>query len=132
MPKTSRTIRRVRALSLARGIEKRFLPRKLYRIAGTKRSRAVLLAILAAYQEALQRTDAAHIALHAAVAAEKAAERRVAKLTRELQVAVRSLFGDDRVVLGDFGWRPPRKPGPKTVEAKFQGVVKRAARRRAG
>jgi hypothetical protein len=131
MPKTSKTTRRARASRLALGIEKHLVSGKTYLIKGERFTRASLLALLAEYGEAQRRTDAARAALRGAVAAEALLDGRVDRLVQDMRLFILTTYGKKNLaMLGDFGWDPPRKRGPKTVEGKLQGVVKRAAKRR--
>ena len=131
MPKTSQTTKADRARSVLLGIEKRLAPLKSVTVRKKKRPVKQLAAVYTSYLDALDEVRRARGALAIAVRKERAAAKQVAALTRELKVIVQVFCGGGVDVLGDFGWAPPKKPGPKTVAAKFDGVSKRAAAREA-
>ena len=131
MPKTSQTTKADRARSVLQGIEKRLTPLKSVKVRRKKRSVKELAAVYTAYLDALDEVRRARSVLALAVRKERAAARGVAALTPELKLIVRVICGGGVDVLGDFGWAPPKKPGPRTVAAKFDGVSKRAAGREA-
>jgi hypothetical protein len=106
---------------MARGIaEKAFTPRQL-------------VAAFQSHVDAIDEVDATRAALAAAVARERELARRMTELTRYVKMAVEARFGLSHKIYADFGWEVPKRPGPKTVEAKLEGRRKRATReRRAG
>ena len=77
---------------------------------------------------AIQRVRQAHADYQAALAA----ERRMRKPMQALTVDVRRAVMRELSPSGfpDFGWKTPRKPGPKTVASKLAGVEKRDAKKR--
>jgi hypothetical protein len=87
--------------------------------------------VVARYQaqlEAIQRVTVAWAAWQTALKAERAMRKPMRELTVALKAAVLQMLGPR--VLASFGWKKPRKPGPKTVKAKLAGVQKRAGKRR--
>ena len=71
------------------------------------------------------------MALAVAASRERKIGREVARFTQNFKVAVTVHCGSSAEVLGDFGWKVPKKPGPKTTAAKLAGVLKGQATRKA-
>jgi hypothetical protein len=132
MPKITKTEKRARARDAIAGLKKHFGPGEIKQLGGKATTRDGLVAVLQEHLDALAAVDAATVALRVAVARESALDRRVRALVRLLQHLVVSRLGADHAIFGDFGWKVPKKPGPKTVAAKAEGARKaeltRAAR----
>jgi hypothetical protein len=130
MPRISKLAKLTRARSITSGLFKHFAPRIKHRIAGNRYSQREMIAVFQSHLEAIEEVDAARARLGAAVQKERALGRRADALSMELKAFIENRFGANVVVLADFGWRPPKKPGPKTVAAKLAGVKKREAKRK--
>ena len=130
MPRISHVTKRMNASSVIGGLEKRFTNAK-QTVGGHAYTKKELIAFFQAHLDALDRLDAAHVALNLAAASERAVAKRVAAFTTNLKFAVAVLHGSSPDVLADFGWKPPTKPGPKTAAAKAAGAEKVRATRKA-
>jgi hypothetical protein len=131
MPKTSQLTRRIAAASIIAGIKKHLPPKGPYYMSGRELSRDELVAVFEAQVDAIDAIRTARAALSAAVARERAVARRLAPQLPLFRDALCHLLGFRSEVLADFGWRLPKKPGPKTATAKLAGVEKGRATRKA-
>jgi hypothetical protein len=92
---------------------------------------AQLAALFRDHDDAIAAVDRARAGLAAAVERERVAALRAVHLTRALKTVVHAHFGDSPEAWADFGWEVPRKPGPRTPEAKARGAAKGRETRRA-
>jgi hypothetical protein len=131
MPKTSQVIRQIRAANVVAGIRKHMPPgRKVY-LDGKAYTSKELIALFQEQVDAIDAVRSARAALTAAVRKERVVAKKVNAATLGLQSIVRPMFALGSAALADFGWAPPKKPGPKTTAAKLAGVLKAAATRKA-
>jgi len=131
MPRTSQLTRGQRASKVISGVEKRFPRRETYLLDGKPYSRDEIVAVFRDAVDALGAIQAARAALAAAIAKERATARRVQALMPRIVAYVGERFGSSADVFADFGWKLPKKPGPKTTAAKLAGLVKGQATRKA-
>ena len=131
MPKKSQLTKRTAAAGVIAGLEKRWHAGARIRVHGKDYSREELVALFRSQIEALEAIRLARIALSVAVASERGIARQVQSRMANLRDAVTMAFGSPPDVLADFGWKAPRKPGPKTVAAKRAGAEKLRATRKA-
>jgi hypothetical protein len=113
------------------GLERRFPPRMVHVIARKRYTTRQLVRLYQSQIDALAEIDHANAVLKVALAKEQAIAKEVAAMTAALKGLVHARLGMNITSWGDFGWTLPKKPGPKTVEAKLAGVRKRAERRAA-
>ncbi len=66
-----------------------------------------------------------------AVAKEGALARELVLFTQSLKARVRAYYGSAPTVLADFGWKAPKKPGPKSAAVKAKSAEKARATRKA-
>ena len=131
MPRIPKVDKLMQATSAIRGLTKHFPKEGKLGVGGKAMSRAGVIALFQAHLDAMQEVDRARAALRTSVTKERALAKR-AKATRVLlKDCLRSRFGTDLEVWGDFGLKLSKKPGPKTVAAKLAGVRKREAARAA-
>jgi hypothetical protein len=131
MPKISETTKRAQASRILDGLARRFKPREKLMIAGTLYTIPQLTAILQGHLAALTELRTMRAALAGKVQEERAIAKQVSELRADLLLVVQSRFGRNPVTLGDFGFKMPKKPGPKTVEAKARGAERLRATRKA-
>jgi hypothetical protein len=131
MPRTTQTARSAAATAVLRGITKRLVAGKTYSVDGKTYSPKEIAARYQAYLDALEGLRSARAALRLAVANERKVARQLAALTVGLKTMLTVQFGTSNVVLADFGWSVPKKPGPKTVAGKVAGAAKARATRAA-
>jgi hypothetical protein len=130
MPRVAKVIKRARASSILAGLKKRYEPDDVLNVGGKKCTRRELVDLYQAHLDALRAVDETAAAASAAVAKERAIARDLGPVTFFLKVWVESTLGRSPVILGDFGWEVPKKPGPKTVAAKARGAEKLRETRR--
>ena len=130
MPKMSKAMRAVRAMGIIAGIEKRFGRRNILALGGRQYTPGELAAVFQSQIDAVDQVDAAHAAVVNAVAREREIARTVRNLTRLLRFWIGAEFGSDAEAWADFGLTAPKKPGPKTVEAKLAGAERARATRK--
>jgi hypothetical protein len=131
MPKKSQSTKYSAAMSVIAGLEKRWRAGERFKVSGKMLTREELVGLYRSQIESIHTLRAARAALAFAVAQERAITKRVEMQTPRLRAAVVNQFGFGPDVLADFGWTAPKKPGPKTVEAKRAGAEKLRATRKA-
>jgi hypothetical protein len=131
MARKSQTAKYSAAVHVIAGLEKRWRAGDRLKLFGKAFIREELLALYRSQIEAIHAVHTARAALASAVAQERAIASRVQAQTPKLRVAVTNEFGFGPDVLADFGWTAPKKPGPKTAEAKRRGAEKLRATRKA-
>jgi hypothetical protein len=124
MSKTSKVVKRAQAARVIAGISKHFAGKTGIDVGGKRYTPKQLVGLFQSHIDAIEEVDAAHAAGAVAVAKERKAALRVRDATRYLKMVVEVEFGPDAVAWDDFGWELPKKPGPKTVEAKLEGARK--------
>jgi hypothetical protein len=129
MPKIGKVTKVAQATYAVRGLSKHFAKEGTHLVAGVRTTQPQLIALFESHLAAIRKSDAARAALGAAVREEARIARAASAMIQRLKLSVYSMFGPDPGVFGDFGWRVPRKRGPKTARGKAEGVRKRAARR---
>jgi hypothetical protein len=130
MPRISKVVKSVRATRIIGGLTKHFAKRGTFAVGGNTYTLEELVGIFQSQIDAIDEVDASHAAMVAAVARERAVTLRVRELTRQLKHAVTAELGFTADGWDDFGWEVPKKPGPKTVEAKLEGARKAQATRK--
>jgi hypothetical protein len=130
MAKQSQTQKRIDAANLVAGIQKHCARNQTYWISGKSYSYEEYVAFFQAQVDALDAITSARSALMGAVAKERAVAKKVGKELPLLRTVLAHQFGA-AVLLADFGIKPRKKPGPKTVAAKVAGVLKARATREA-
>jgi hypothetical protein len=131
MPRKTKLMKRDALRRLLSGIAKRFPPAREFVLEQKKYTRAELAAVFEAHLRALDAVDQAHAAHRAALRKEDEAGRAAHHLAQVLQRLVAGELGRRLGVLADFGWKVPKKPGPKTTKAKLAGTTKARATREA-
>jgi hypothetical protein len=129
MPRIPKVNKVAQALDVIAGLEKRFTAKKRYAVGGKLRTRRQLVALYQSQIDALTEVDRLRAQLRGALAKERAIAEQVAETTADLKLVVMTLYGHNVSSWGDFGWKLHKKPGPKTAQAKAEGVRKRAERR---
>jgi hypothetical protein len=130
MPKVSKLTKRSRATGIIAGVRKHFGGAS-YDLGGRTYTPKQLVAEFQSQIDAIDEVDATRSTLAAAIAKERALARRIAALGRYLKMAVDATFGPSPEVFADFGWDVPKRPGPKTVQAKLEGARKARETRKA-
>lgn len=123
MPVQSRIEKLTTAQDVIDGVRKRFTPGKVYVVAGKRYTTEQIVAMYQTQLAALEAVRQAWIAWQEALADERKLRRPMVRFTVDLKRVVHGHWGLG--AFGDFGWQPPKKPGPKTVKAKLAGVEKR-------
>lgn len=123
MPVQSRLEKLNNAREVIRGVKKRFEPGRTYPFHGVRLTGEEIIARFEAQLVALDAVRAAWAAWQKALGAERKLRKPLIELTTHLKRLVLMQWGPQAFV--DFGWEPPKKPGPKTVKAKLAGVEKR-------
>jgi hypothetical protein len=131
MPKDSQSTKYYAATRVIAGLEKRWRQGDRLRVSGKALTRDELVTLYRSHIDAIHAVRTARAALAAAVGQERAIAKRVQVQTPKLRLAVTNEFGFGPDVLADFGWTAPKKPGPKTAEAKRRGAEKLRATRKA-
>jgi hypothetical protein len=131
MARISQTDKRTRTRKALDGVTKTFPSQGSITLLGKTYSHAELRALLQGQLDALDAIDAAKQSYAVAVQRERQLAPRVTKVVFALRDHLLSRHGSNLAGLAPFGFRPPRKPGPKTTAAKLHGVQKRAATRAA-
>ena len=131
MARISQTTKRWRTTRALEGVKTVFPGDGSLQIAGRAYTYAKLRELLQAQLDALDAIEAARSAYAYAVARERELAPRVNRVLVSLQLSLRGKHGADVALLGQFGFRPPRKPGPKTVASRRRVVEKGRATRAA-
>jgi hypothetical protein len=127
MPVQSRIEKLVTAQDVIHGLKKRLEPGATHLVGGKRFTTEQLIARYEAQLAALEAVRQAWIAWQMALDAERKLRKPTIGLTLDLKNFVSVHFGLG--AYGDFGWKAPKKPGPKTVKAKLAGVEKRRKNR---
>ncbi len=91
---------------------------------------ATLKAVFQADIDAMDETDAARTALKAKVAAARAVRKRTTGVRKDLKAFLVGQNGAGAVtILEDFGFDPPKTPGPKKAKTKADAQAKAGATR---
>jgi hypothetical protein len=88
-----------------------------------------LTARLQVHLDALDRIDQLHAQLADAVAQERSLETETGALVRAFRSHLLTTHGPDVVILAAYGFKPPKKTGPKTNVAKVISAVRMRATR---
>jgi hypothetical protein len=128
MARISKADKAVQARNLMKAIPKHLGTGPLL-LKGQKYTMKQVVALFQSHLDALDEVNRARVVFRVAVGKETALAKRVKELAASVKRLVNARFGVNYEVLGDFGWTPPKKPGPKTSKAKLAGVKKREARR---
>ena len=112
------------------GVRNRLMGEKVLWVGGRKLTPAGLIALYEEQLAALEQVRQAWIAYQVALAAERQLRRPMQSLTVDVKNTVTMLLGENG--FPEFGWKKPKKPGPKTVKSKLAGVEKRAAKKKSG
>ena len=120
----------INARDVIGGVRRRLGKRAALWVAGKKLTPNAVIAVYEEQLAAMEAVRQAHIAYELALAAERKLRRPVQTFTLDLKATVRNELG--LAAYRDFGWKLPRKPGPKTLASKLAGVQKRAAKKRRG
>jgi hypothetical protein len=118
------------ARDVSQGVSKLLADRDVLTVAGKAVTPAEILARYQAQMAAMDRVRETWVVYKTALAAEKRMRRPMQKLTVDLKQTVWVELGPEKFPA--FGWKKPKKPGPKTVASKLAGVQKRAAKKRSG
>jgi hypothetical protein len=101
-------------------------------VGGTAYTVPTLKAVFQADIDATNAADAAGTQWKEQVIKAQAMRAQSARVRRALRAYLIGLYGAEAVgILEDFGFSPPKPPGPKTVGMKAQGVERAAATRKA-
>jgi hypothetical protein len=130
MPKQSKGTKAMRAFHVIAGVKKHFPRQGALMVGGTPYTPEQLVRFFQAHIDAIDAVDAAHADVLAAITRERDVARQVRKLTHLLKYVVAVMLGEDPSTWADFGWEPPKKPGPKTLEAKVRGAERARATRK--
>jgi hypothetical protein len=98
-------------------------------LGGKSYSYVELIAKLQSLIDAIDATSAAHAAWRAKVAQQRNLQKRLRNFVRNVESVIRNEAGDNASELADFGLRPRKKTGPRTIKAKLEMVQKAAATR---
>jgi hypothetical protein len=128
MPVQSRIEKLTTAQDVISGVKKRFTPGRSYMVAGKSYTTEQIIACYEAQLAALEAVRLAYIAWQVALHDERKLRKPTIRFTVDLKTVVQSNWGTS--AFGDFGWKAPKKPGPKTVKAKLAGVEKRRKNKR--
>jgi hypothetical protein len=122
MPKESALTKFTRATGVIAGLKKRFSPGEKVMVRGKDWPVDDLVALFQAEIDALAAVRARYGEYLSAVAAERKLAPRCRTMEVDLKGIVGNLFGPE--ALAEFGWRRPKKTGPKTVAAKAASAEK--------
>jgi hypothetical protein len=123
-------LKRARNRALLHGLEKHGDTLGPFSLDGMPSSVEALSAAVQAHLDALARIDTLHAELADAVRAERALETKTAGLVRAFKNHVIQTSGLDVVVLGRYGFKLPKKTGPKTNIAKVISAARMRATRK--
>jgi hypothetical protein len=122
MPRSSKEKQLASARDAIAGLKKTFAPGEAMVVGGIECTRDEIIADLQAHVDALRAVDAARAAYRGAVGRERDAARAAAAWLARVKLFLLANHGGNEAVLSAFGWKAPKKPGPKTVASKLQGV----------
>jgi hypothetical protein len=131
MPKVAKNTKRQSARGVIAGVAKHDASMSTNAFYGPWHAGSEITAVFQAQLDAIDSVDRARVALSAAVARERLATKEARKLEYLLKQRVGVILGVSQVVFNDFGWTVPKKPGPKTTQAKLEGAIKARATRAA-
>jgi hypothetical protein len=131
MPRISQTEKRYAIRRALAGIDAQLDASTTPMLHGKRHTVAEMKAVLQRALDAAAAVDKARAAYAHAVRQERAASRPAEALLLVLKGWIVNHRGPKADVLGAFGWKPPKKPGPKTVEGKARGAAKTRATRAA-
>jgi hypothetical protein len=131
MPKISKLVKRESAIQIIGGLEKYYRGQTAIYVGGKKYTQPQLISLFRSLVDAIDEVNALQASVVAAVARERNVASTVRELTRLLKITVDAGFGFSPIECGDFGWTMPKKPGPKTVQAKLEGARKSQETRKA-
>ena len=123
MPKIGKVTKRARATNIIAGMRKHF-GAPSYTLGGKVYTQSQLIKAFQSHIDSLDEVDAMRAALAVAIAKERALAKRIVALARYVKMAVEGRFGPMPTIYADFGWEMAKKPGPKTVKAKLEGMMK--------
>lgn len=129
MPVQSKLEKMTTARNVIAGLKKRFGSVPFMMVSGKKYKPAEVIAFYERHLAAIEDVRKKWAAWQLALRAERAMRKPAIAMTLGLKASVSNRFGFD--AYADFGWSRPKKPGPKTVQAKLAGVEKRAKKRQA-
>ncbi len=131
MPKIGQITKRTQAASLITGIKKHLAHKKAHFFMGASFSTKDLIALFQSHLDALDKISGLRAALAGAVADERRLAKRTKAVAKGLKAFMAGTKGVSPVLFNDFGWRVPKRPGPKTVAGKLAGAEKTRATRAA-
>jgi hypothetical protein len=120
----AKTTKRERNRQAIRGLAKHAAALAGQRLAGQPLDVAILAKTLQKHVDAMDEADRLESARRDVVAQERRLEVVVRKALHDLRSLVTTLLGSSDAVLGDFGFAPHGKPGPKTAAVKAEAVRK--------
>ncbi|MGO8993524.1 MAG: hypothetical protein ACLQVI_09345 [Polyangiaceae bacterium] len=130
MPRITKNDKLAQARNIIRGISARFGKRSKLVVSGKQYTPQEVIALYQSHVDAIREAETARVLFTVAVRKEQALARRTKALALQLKLTVFNEFGLAPGPWGDFGWKLPKKPGPKTAAARYQGVKKREAARK--
>jgi len=130
MPVQARLEKVTTANDVIKGVRRRLMHMPVIPLGGRKLTPDALVALYEAQLAAIERVRQAWSAYQQALFEERRLRKPMQAMTVHVKNAVMMELGPDGYP--DFGWKTPKKPGPKTVKAKLAGVQKRAAKKRRG
>jgi hypothetical protein len=122
--------KRGRNLRVLQGLQKRGQALGSFRLDGKPYDAESLSQALQAHLDALDRVDSLHANLAEAVRVERALEAKTADLVRAFRDHLLYKEGPQGEVLATYGFRVPRKTGPKTNIAKVISAARMRATRK--
>ena len=128
MPVQSKIEKTTTARDVITGVKKRYAGVKTVTVWGKVYTPDEVIAFYEEHLAAIDDVRLKRIAWEVALEVERKMRKPALAMTKGLKTEVYSRFG--RNAFGDFGWKRPKKPGPKTVKGKLAGVEKRAAKRK--
>jgi hypothetical protein len=128
MPVQSKIEKITTAGDVITGVKKRYAGVKTVTVWGKVYTPDEIIAFYEKHLAAIDDVLVKRIAWEVALELERKMRKPAIAMTLGLKTDVHNRFG--RNAFADFGWKRPKKPGPKTVKGKLAGVQKRAAKRR--
>ena len=114
------------------GHSARFGKRSKLVVSGKQYTPQEVIALYESHVDAIREAETARVLFTVAVRKKQALARRTKALALQLKLTVFNEFGLAPGPWGDFGWKLPKKPGPKTAAARYQGVKTRGGPEGAG